>query len=278
MGAGIAQVAAQAGHAVKIIDMNGPACEKALSSINKSIMRVAKKKHAEDQGAQDLFVGKVMGNVSATTDTEDGVKDADLVIEAIVENLEVKQKLFQKLDGWAPKHTMFASNTSSLPIRDICATVSADRRKLFGGLHFFNPVAVMKLCEVVRSDETSDETMEKLTKFGKEIGKTTVAASDTPGFIVNRLLVPYLFEAYRMVERGDATIEDIDTAMKLGAGHPMGPFALSDYIGLDTNKSIIDGWAKAFPEETLFRPSPVLDEKVEEGKLGCKTKEGFFKY
>ena len=208
----------------------------------------------------------------------------------------------------APAKTILASNTSSLPISEIASsTLRLDRSQLlrlfydpdldyilrFGGLHFFNPVPVMKLLEVVRIPETSDETFDAMVAWGKvkkensrkplnlfsqAMGKKTVDCKDTPGFIVNRLLVPYLMEAVRLVERGEASAKDVDLAMKLGAGHPMGPFQLADYVGLDTTKFIMDGWSARFPEETLFRKSELLNSLVAEGKLGMKTKEGFFKY
>ena len=177
----------------------------------------------------------------------------------------------------APEKTIFASNTSSLPIADI-ADATPSRKDRFGGLHFFNPVPVMKLLEVIRIPETSDETVQAMQEWGKAMGKTTVAAKDTPGFIVNRLLVPNLMEAIRMVERGDATAKDVDIAMKLGAGNPMGPFELADYVGLDTIKFIVDGWHQKYPDQPLFKPSPTLDKLVAEGKLGKKTNEGFYKY
>jgi 3-hydroxyacyl-CoA dehydrogenase len=145
-------------------------------------------------------------------------------------------------------------------------------------VHFFNPVPVMKLVEIVRADGTSQETFDALTAFGQHVGKTTVSCKDTPGFVVNRLLVPYLMEAIRMLERGDASAPDIDIAMKLGAGHPMGPFTLADYVGLDTTKFIIDGWHAAYPEETLFQPSELLNKLVAEGNLGLKSGKGFYDY
>ena len=148
----------------------------------------------------------------------------------------------------------------------------------FGGYHFFNPVPVMKLLEVVRIRETSDETFNTLLDLGKKLGKSTVKCKDTPGFIVNRLLVPYMAEAVRMLERGDASARDIDLAMKLGAGYPMGPFELSDYVGLDTTKFIVEGWHEKYPDEPLFHPSPMLEQLVAEGKLGVKSGEGFYKY
>uniref|UniRef100_A0AC34REM8 Hydroxyacyl-CoA dehydrogenase n=1 Tax=Panagrolaimus sp. JU765 TaxID=591449 RepID=A0AC34REM8_9BILA len=169
-----------------------------------------------------------------------------------------------------------ATNTSSLRLVDIGANLKYKDR--FGGLHFFNPVPVMKLLEVVRFNETSDDTFNKLMEYGKSVGKVTVACKDTPGFIVNRLLVPYSFEAIKMAERGDASIKDIDTAMKLGAGYPMGPFELADYVGLDTMKFIMDGWKETYPNDPTFQTCDSLNKLVSEGKLGRKTGEGFFKY
>lgn len=215
---------------------------------------------------------RIKGMVSA----EEAAKDADLVIEAVPENIGLKQKIFGSLDKVAPEHCIFASNTSSLKIVDIQAT--SKRLDRFAGVHFFNPVPVMKLLEVVRGPNTSEETFQKLVEYGHNVGKTTVDCKDTPGFIVNRLLVPAIFEAIRLVERGDASKEDVDTAMKLGAGHPMGPLALADMVGLDTCKNILDGWHATYPDVELFRPSPLVDRLVSEGKLGKKSGEGFYKY
>ena len=167
----------------------------------------------------------------------------------VTENLPLKKKLFSSYDKVAPAKTIFASNTSSLPIKDI-ALSTPERLDRFGGLHFFNPVPVMKLLEVIRIPETSDETNTAMMEWGKAMGKTCVSCKDTPGFIVNRLLVPNLMEAVRLVERGDASPKDVDTAMKLGAGWPMGPFELADYVGLDTTKFIIDGWHERYPDES----------------------------
>ncbi|MCL4126942.1 UNVERIFIED_CONTAM: hypothetical protein GTU68_041385, partial [Idotea baltica] len=176
----------------------------------------------------------------------------------------------------APEHTIFASNTSSLSIAKIAK--KASRKDRFGGLHFFNPVPVMKLLEVIRIPETSQATFDAMTAWGKAMGKVTVSCKDTPGFIVNRLLIPYSNEAMHMLDRGDATAKDIDTAMKLGAGYPMGPFELGDYVGLDTSLRIIEGWAKDYPENETYRVPPTLRKMVSEGKLGVKSGEGFYKY
>jgi 3-hydroxyacyl-CoA dehydrogenase len=276
MGAGIAQVGAQTGHKVTLVDLNKEVLEKANKRIADSVSRVAKKQFKDDADAAEKFKASVMDNISTDTTANKALETADLVVEAVVENMGLKQKLFKEYDGIAPAKTIFASNTSSLPIAEIAsATTRLDR---FGGLHFFNPVPVMKLLEVIRIPETSDETFNAMLAWGKAMKKVTVDCKDTPGFIVNRLLVPYLMEAVRMVERGDASAKDVDTAMKLGAGHPMGPFELADYVGLDTNKFIMDGWSSRYPDETLFRASEMLNKLVADGKLGKKTGEGFYKY
>lgn len=276
MGAGIAQVASQTGHQVVLVDVSKDVLDKSKARIEESLKRVAKKKFADDKKASEDFVQKIVSGISVNTSAEEAVKNTDLVVEAIVENLDVKKKLFAALDKAAGPSTIFASNTSSLPIVDIASSTS--RKDRFGGLHFFNPVPVMKLVEVVRTPDTSEDTFQTLQAWGKALGKTTVACKDTPGFIVNRLLVPFLMEAIRMLERGDVSAEDLDTAMKLGAGHPMGPLELSDYVGLDVTKFVIDGWHQRFPDNPLFNPSPLLDKHVKEGKLGTKTGEGFYKY
>lgn len=275
MGAGIAQVAAQTGHSVTMVDIDPVAVEKAQKRIADSIKRVAKKKLGEGDEA-NKFISDTVGRLTTSTDAVASVESADLVVEAIVENLKVKKELFSKLDKAAPAHTIFASNTSSIPIAQIAE--ATNRKDRFGGLHFFNPVPVMKLLEVVRISETSDATFSAMEGWGKAMGKVTVVCKDTPGFIVNRLLVPFMFEAVRLVERGDATPKDVDVAMKLGAGHPMGPFELMDYVGLDVGKFIIDGWHEANPDVESFKPSPLLNKLVAEGKLGVKTGEGFYSY
>lgn len=152
------------------------------------------------------------------------------------------------------------------------------RKDRFGGLHFFNPVPVMKLLEVVRTDDTTDETFQRLRSFGEQLGKVCITCRDTPGFVVNRLLIPYMAESVRMLERGDASAKDIDIAMKLGAGYPMGPIELADYVGLDTTYKILQGWHEKYPDNPLYQPLPLLEKLVKEGKLGTKTGEGFYKY
>ncbi|XP_076830837.1 hydroxyacyl-coenzyme A dehydrogenase, mitochondrial [Brachyhypopomus gauderio] len=276
MGSGIAQVAAATGHVVVLVDTCEDILKKSAKGIEGSLKRVVKKKFADKPEAGEEFVQKVLQNISTSTDAASVVKNTDLVVEAIVENLKVKRDLFSALDKVAPENTIFASNTSSLPIADIAS--STGRVDRFGGLHFFNPVPMMKLVEVVQAPATSQETFDALLDFSRALGKHPVSCKDTPGFIVNRLLVPYLIEAVRLHERGHGSKEDIDVAMKLGAGYPMGPFELLDYVGLDTSKFIIDGWNEMDPENPLFAPSPLLNKLVSEGKWGKKTGEGFYKH
>jgi len=276
MGAGIAQVAAQAGNKVHLVDIDEQAVNKAQKRINDSIQRVAKKKFKDDAEAMEKFVSGSISQLSVGTDSSSAAAQSDLVVEAIVENLKVKQDLFSALEKVAPEHTIFASNTSSLSVQDIA--ISSNRQDRFAGLHFFNPVPVMKLLEVVRIPATSDQTYSAIESWGKNLGKQTVQCKDTPGFIVNRLLIPYIAEAIRMYERGDASGRDIDTAMKLGAGYPMGPLELADYVGLDTTYFIMKGWEEKYPENPMFANIPLVEKLYKEGKLGRKTGEGIYKY
>tara|TARA_A100001037_G_scaffold67426_3_gene59861 strand:+ start:3465 stop:4337 length:873 start_codon:yes stop_codon:yes gene_type:complete len=275
MGAGIVQVAAHAGYNVTMVDVEQDFIDGGMKRISASLKRVLRKKH-ENKDDADAEFETVFGRIKATTSRKEGAEGADLVVEAITENIDLKQELFKFLDENCPSHAIFASNTSSLPIRDLAKVTG--RSDKIGGLHFFNPVPVMRLVEVIKSDDTSDNTHAALMAFGEAVGKKTVSCKDTPGFVVNRLLVPYLIEAVRMLERGDASAEDIDAAMKLGCGYPMGPMGLLDYVGLDTTKFILDGWHEAYPDEDLFAPSKLLDKLVEEGKLGRKSGEGFYNY
>eukprot|EP01135_Chromosphaera_perkinsii_P000289 Nk52_evm58s62 gene=Nk52_evmTU58s62 len=276
MGAGIAHVSAQSGHKVVVVDTSDKALENGKNIVLKSLKRITNKKFGEGSEEGKKAIDSVMGNLSWTTSVEDGAKDSDLIVEAIIENMKIKKDLFSKLDKLAPASCIFASNTSSLIIGEIAT--ATERRDNFAGLHFFNPVPMMKLVEVIKTDDTNETTYKSLMDFCKRIGKTPITCKDTPGFVVNRLLVPNLAEAIRMVERGDCTKEDVDIGMKLGAGHPMGPFELADYVGLDTTKHILDGWSEKYPDVQLFRPIPMLNKLVEEGKLGMKSGEGFYNY
>jgi len=281
MGAGIVQVAAFNGLKVTLADVSEEALANGRSIISKSLSRVARKAHAEDEAAQKSLIEKTFANIETTIDPERAVSGTQLIIEAIIENIAAKKDLFSRLDKAAAKDVIFASNTSSLSITEIAFATSEERHRNWVGVHFFNPVPQMKLVEVIRTDTTADETNEAVLDFCKRLQKCPVSCKDTPGFIVNRLLVPYLLEAIRMVERGEATAEDVDIAMRLGAGYPMGPFELSDFVGLDTLKHISDGWREqrvSTGEISAAAVAPVglLEQKVREGKLGKKSKEGGF--
>lgn len=276
MGSGIAQVAAQNNFNVTIVDNNKEALEKGRKSIIGSIQKMYKKTlqaQEIEQKTKDVF-----NNIKLTTDLETSCKNVDLFIEAIVENIEVKQEVFKRLMASSDNEkAIFCSNTSSLSISEIAKL--SNRKDKFAGLHFFSPVPQMKLVEVIRTNETSQEVYDMLFEFVKKIGKVPVACKDTPGFIVNRLLLPYMQEAIQMLERGDAKIEDIDQAMKLGAGYPMGPFQLMDMVGLDVVKFILDGW-RSNPQ---FSKNPIpknetLEKMVKSNTLGRKSGKGFYDY
>lgn len=285
MGAGIAQVLAHVGqYNVTLADVTDKALANGQSIISKSLSRIAKKKMADKSPEeQQQFVKGVVDSINVTTDASKAVESSDLVIEAIIENMKIKQELFSFLDTKAPEDAIFASNTSSLSITEVAS--STKRPQLFGGFHAFNPVPQMKLIEIVRTKDTNDDTHKSLVEVAKRMGKVPVSCIDSPGFIVNRLLVPYQLEAIRLVERGVASPEDVDTAMKLGAGYPMGPFELGDLVGLDTLEHIAKGWRETcagsehMPAD-LVTESPMLAKLIQEGKLGRKTPEkgGFYQY
>lgn len=272
MGHGIAQVAAQGGCDVLVVETQQDALDKGLGRIDKSLAKLAEK--AKEKG-QTFDAAAVRARIKGTLSKQD-LADRDLVVEAIVEDLGVKNTLFAELGKICGPKTIFASNTSSFPIAEMAK--ASGRPDRFVGLHFFNPVQLMKLVEVVRTDATNPEVFAAARAFGEACGKSPVACKDTPGFVVNRLLVPYMSEAMKLAERGDASIQDIDTAMKLGCGYPMGPFELTDYVGLDTTLSILQGWVKRYPNEPAFKIPALLEQKVKEKKLGRKTGEGFYKW
>jgi 3-hydroxyacyl-CoA dehydrogenase len=278
MGHGIAQVAAQGGCQVVVVEADRAALERGIGRIEQSLEKLAQKAIAKDKLPEDQARARsaaVRGRISGSLERK-AVAGCDLVIEAIVEDLDAKKALFAELGKLCQPKAIFASNTSSFPIGAMAQ--ASGRPERFVGLHFFNPVQLMRLVEVVRTDGTSDEAFAAARAFGEACGKTPVACKDTPGFVVNRLLVPYMTQALQMLERGDASAEDIDTAMKLGCGYPMGPIELTDYVGLDTTLSIVQGWVEAYPDEPAFAVPAILERKVREGKLGRKTGEGFYKW
>jgi len=269
MGAGIAQVSAAAGHKTIVREVTQGALDKGLGRMRKFLDDgVTKGKVTAEQRDTTL------ANLSGTTDFA-AMKDCDLIVEAIVENIDVKAGAYAALEAIVGAQTIFASNTSSLCITELAAKTKRPDR--FGGLHFFNPVPLMKLVEVVRGLTTSDETYQSLMAFSAAIGKEPITAPDKPGFIVNRLLVPYLLDAIRCYERGLGTVEDIDKGMKLGCGHPMGPLTLLDFVGLDTTYYIANIMFDEF-KEPMFAAPTLLKRMVLAGKLGRKSGEGFYKY
>jgi 3-hydroxybutyryl-CoA dehydrogenase len=269
MGAGIAQVSAAAGFKTIVREVNQRTLDKGLARMNKFLdAGVEKGKMTPEQRAT------ILGNLTGTTEFS-AMSECDLIIEAIVENVDVKTEAYAALERVVGAHTVFASNTSSLCIMELAAKTG--RPDKFGGLHFFNPVPLMKLVEVIRALTTSDETYKVLFDFAVAIGKEPITAPDKPGFIVNRLLVPYLLDAIRCYERGLGTKEDIDNGMKLGCGYPMGPLTLLDFVGLDTTYYIANIMFEDY-KDPMFAAPPLLKRMVLAGKHGRKTGEGFYKY
>ena len=267
MGSGIAEVSAKAGFDVVVREIDESALAAGRKRISGSLDRAVAKGKL-DQGARD----EALGRTTFTTSLDD-LADCDLVVEAIIESLDAKKELFGYLDGICRGETIFASNTSSLTVTDMAAATSRPER--FVGLHFFNPVPVMKLVEVVRTIVTSQETFEAAHDFAVRVGKTPISAKDNSGFVVNLLLVPYMLDAIRQVERGVATIEDIDTAMTLGCGYPMGPFVLGDFVGIDTLYRVAEIMYEEYREER-YAPPPLLKRLVTMGRYGRKTGAGFY--
>jgi len=269
MGSGIGEVAAKAGFEVVAREVSDDLVQKGLARINKSLSRAVSKGKLDEASMQ-----AIMGKIKGTTKLED-LADCDIICEAIVENIGPKLEIWKELDGIVKKEAIFASNTSSLSITEMAAATK--RPDKFCGLHFFNPVPVMKLVEVVKAIATSDETFAAARAFGEKLGKTAVSCKDSPGFVVNRLLVPYLFDAIRAYQDGVATKEDIDTGMKLGCGMPMGPLELNDYIGLDTMYYIGEIFFAEFKDDH-YAPPPLLKSMVKAGYLGRKSGRGFYDY
>lgn len=270
MGNGIAHIFAQFGYQVSLIDINQSALDKALATISKNLDRqVTKGTLSEDQKA------KALSNIKTFTELSEGVKNADLVIEAATENISIKLDLFRQLDDLCPEKTIFATNTSSISITKIGAVTKRPDKVI--GMHFMNPVPVMKLVEVIRGYATSDEITIQVMGLAKKLEKAPVEVNDYPGFVANRILMPMINEAIYTLHEGVAGIEEIDTVMKLGMAHPMGPFQLADFIGLDVCLSILRVLQDGFGNPK-YAPCPLLVNMVEAGYKGAKTGEGFYKY
>ncbi len=271
MGSGIAQTAATAGFDVVVREVSDELCERGFKGIEKSLAKFAEKGTitAEQQS-------QIRGRMTGTTNFAD-LADCDIIVEAIIENLDTKRDTYRQLDELCKPETIFASNTSSLSITEMLTATSLERQKRFIGLHFFNPVPLMKLVEVVKTILTDDSVYETAVDFGKRLGKVPVRASDKTGFIVNRLLVPYMLDSIRALEEGVGSIVDIDNAMKLGCGYPMGPLTLGDFVGLDTTYYIAEIMFNEFREKR-FAPPPLLKRMVLAGLYGRKSGRGFYDY
>lgn len=269
MGSGIAQVVAQSGFPVVVREVSTPLVEKGLKSIEKNLGRMVEKGTLSAADSE-----QARGRLRGTTNVDD-LKDCDLIVEAIIEQLPAKRELWSALDKLCPKSAIFASNTSSLSITEMATFTQRPDR--FLGLHFFNPVPVMKLVEVIRTIATDPKVYEEALAFAAKLGKTAVRTTDRTGFIVNRLLVPYILDAVRALEEGVGSIEDIDNSMKLGCGHPMGPLTLLDFVGLDTTYYIANIMFDEF-KERRFAPPPLLKRMVLAGWHGRKTGRGFYDY
>jgi len=270
MGHGICQVAATSGVHSKIIafEQEQRFLDSGNDRILKSIDKLVEKGKLTLDSANDA-----MGRIEFTTDM-DALRDVDLVVEAVIENIDLKKDLYTSLGEICKPETIFASNTSSLSISEMAAF--SGRPDRFLGVHFFNPVQLMKVVEVIKTDDTDPIVLEKGLKWVEEIGKVSVLCGDTPGFIVNRILVPMLMQSMSLIDRKDASVKDIDIAMKLGCGHPMGPLHLADYIGLDTCYFIVSGWMEKYPDESDFFIPACLQANIEAGNLGRKTGKGFY--
>ena len=263
MGGGIAQVAAAAGCRVSLHDAAPGATERALETMRRSLAKLAEKGRADPE------------NVLARVDPVDDLVPADLVVEAVVEDAAVKAEIFRRADALLPPAAVLASNTSSIPIGSLAAATSRPDRVI--GMHFFNPVPVLRLVEVIRGPETSDETTEAVVAFAEELGKVPAQANDVPGFVSNRILMPFINEAVWALHDGVAEAEAIDTIAKLGFAHPLGPLALGDLIGLDTCVAIMEVLHRGLGDDK-YAPCPLLREHVEMGRLGRKSGEGFYRY
>ncbi|PFG15226.1 3-hydroxybutyryl-CoA dehydrogenase [Bacillus sp. es.036] len=269
MGSGIAQVCAASGYTVYLNDLKQEFIDRGLAGIEKNLSKQVSKERITQND-----MNGTMERLRATTDLQDA-KHVDIVIEAAVENMEVKGNLFARLDEIAEKHTILATNTSSLPITEIAASTKRPEKVI--GMHFMNPVPVMKLVEIIRGLATTDESYQAVEKLAVDLGKTAVEVNDFPGFVSNRILMPMINEAIYTVYEGVASPEDIDSVMKLGMNHPMGPLTLADFIGLDTCLYIMETLQEGFGDDK-YRPCPLLRKYVKAGWLGRKTGRGFYQY
>ncbi|HXX14098.1 MAG TPA: 3-hydroxybutyryl-CoA dehydrogenase [Candidatus Eremiobacteraceae bacterium] len=269
MGSGIAQVCAQSGFLTVVREVSPELVDKGLKGIEKNLARLVEKGTLTEQAKNDT-----RARLQGATSLQD-LQDCDVIVEAIIEQLPAKRELFSALDALCPPQTIFASNTSSLTITEIASATKRPQR--FVGLHFFNPVPIMKLVEVVRTIATDPAVYDEMVNFGAKLGKTPVRAHDGGGFIVNRLLVPYLLDAIRALEEGVGSVVDIDNSMKLGCGYPMGPFTLLDFVGLDTTYYISQIMFEEFKEKRFAAP-PLLKRMVLAGWLGKKSGRGFYDY
>jgi 3-hydroxybutyryl-CoA dehydrogenase len=270
MGNGIAHVFAQNGFAVNLIDVSAQQLEKAIQTITKNFDRQIAKGAITEAQKQ-----KALSNITTVTDIGEGVKNAELVVEAATENTELKLKIFRQIDEAAPSTAILASNTSSISITKIAAATK--RPELVIGMHFMNPVPVMKLVEIINGYATKKEVTEKVIELSKQLGKVPCVVNDYPGFIANKILMPMINEAIYSLYEGIAGVEEIDTIMKLGMAHPMGPLQLADFIGLDVCLSILNVLHEGFGN-SKYAPCPLLINMVTAGKLGVKTGEGFYSY
>ena len=269
MGAGIAEVCVKSGYPTVVLEVEQSFLDQGMARVSASLDRAVAKQKL-DQEARDVAWDRLSG----TTELSD-LAGCDIVIEAIIENLEAKRTAFAELDAIVGPETVFASNTSSLTITDIVTATTRPER--FVGLHFFNPVPVMKLVEVVRTLLSSEETVDEMHEFVRSLGKQPIACRDNSGFIVNRLLIPYLLDAIRAYEEGVGSVEDLDRGMQLGCGYPMGPFTLLDFVGLDTTYYIANIMFDEYREKR-FAPPPLLKQMVSAGRLGRKSGRGFYDY
>lgn len=270
MGNGIAHVFAQAGYKVNLIDISEASLEKGLATIGKNLDRMVAKEKISPEEKQ-----ATLANITAHTILQEGVANADLVVEAATENLDIKLNIFRELDEVSPSKCILATNTSSISITQIAAVTQRPDKVI--GMHFMNPVPIMKLVEIIRGYSTSDETTNSIMNLSEKLGKTPTEVNDYPGFVANRILMPMINEAIETLYNGVAGVNEIDTVMKLGMAHPMGPLQLADFIGLDVCLSILNVMYDGF-KNPKYAPCPLLVNMVAAGKLGVKSNEGFYDY